>query len=136
LLFPQKIELSPSDFALANELLDEFKAIGFEISNFGGTTLVVNGVPTDLGNQSDEQTLLEGLLEQFKFNRSNLRLNTHESLARAMAKRSSLKAGTRLNQEEMSSLINQLFGCQQSKYSLDGTATYTILDMNKLADLF
>jgi DNA mismatch repair protein MutL len=136
LLFPQKIELSPSDFALATELLEEFRAIGFELSNFGGTTLVVNGVPTELGSQSDEQTLLEGLLEQFKFNKSNLRLNNHESLARAMAKRSALKAGTRMNQEEMSSLINQLFGCQQAKYSLDGTATYTILDMDKLASLF
>ncbi len=134
LLFPQKLELSPADFTLVTQLDEEIHALGFSFSVFGGTTIVVNGVPADLSNV-DEQSLFEGLLEQFKLNRSELKLDNKENLARALAKRSSIKNGNRLTQAEMVSLINQLFACSNSKYSPEGKSIFTVLDMAKLASL-
>ena len=54
-LFPQTVELNPADFALIQDIKSELNAIGFDFSDFGSTTVVINGVPADLktGNERD-----------------------------------------------------------------------------------
>lgn len=134
-LFPQAIELSPSDFSLVMELENEIKSLGFLFNIFGKNTLVINGVPADY-NGGNEKELFEGLLEQFKQNRRELTLDKRENLARSMARRTAVKAGHRLSNKEMSSLIDQLFGCANPNYSPDGQLTYYILDLNKISNFF
>ncbi|MFL5728295.1 MAG: DNA mismatch repair endonuclease MutL, partial [Cytophagaceae bacterium] len=134
-LFPQSIELSPADFALVMEMEEDIKALGFVFNVFGKTTLVVNGIPADVPSGS-EKNLFEGLIEQFKVNKMDLKIERRENLARAMAKKSSLKPGTKLTPLEMNTLIDQLFGCKTPNYAPNGNLTIVILDMEKIARYF
>lgn len=134
-LFPQTLELNPTDFALVMELEKEIKSLGFVFNIFGKNTIVINGVPSDIQSGS-EKHLFEGLLEQFKYNQSELKLDRRENLARALAKRSSMKPGTRLSIVEMNTLIDKLFACKVPNYAPNGNSTFVMLDLDKIAKFF
>lgn len=134
-LFPQQINLNPSDYQLVTEMEEEMKALGFVFSIFGQNTLVINGMPAELSG-SNEKEVLEGLIEQFKLYKSELSINRKENLARSMAKRSGLKSGKVLAAEEMHSLIDQLFACGQPNYTPGGQPTMYILGHDRFASFF
>lgn len=134
-LFPQTLELNPADFSLVNDIKDELNAIGFEFSDFGNHAIVINGVPADL-KTVNEKVLFEGFIEQFKQNKSELSISNDENIARAIAKRSSIKRGNELTQAEMSSLIDQLFACKTPNYSPSGRRTTFILELEKIDQFF
>ncbi len=134
-LFPQTIELTAADFALVNDMRDNLHAIGFKFSDFGKTALVIDGVPADL-KSTNEKDLFEGFIEQFKHFQETLSISVDERISRAIAQRSAIKSGTMLTQEEMSSLIDQLFACQQPGYAPNGTKTTHILDLDKIDQFF
>lgn len=134
-LFPQTVSFNASDFTLIMEMEQEIKALGFRFEVFGKNTVVINGIPSGISS-GKEKTLFEGLIEQFKFNQSELTLPIRENLARALARRSSLKVGDKLNEEEMKSLVESLLACQAPGYSPDGETTYFILDLVKIGMYF
>lgn len=134
-LFPQSIDLSPSDFALVMDLKEELTNLGFLVGEFGKNTVVINGIPADI-TITNEKALFEALLEQFKHFKSQLSLDKKENLARSLAKKSSLKKGTKLNSREMETLVGQLFACQNPNYGLSGNKTFIKLDMNKILTFF
>nr|WKN38756.1 DNA mismatch repair endonuclease MutL [Tunicatimonas sp. TK19036] len=134
-LFPQTIQLHPSDMALIQELDEEIRAMGFIFTATGNNTLVINGVPPDV-KTGTEQEVLEGILEQYKNNQEKLTLSRRDNMARSIAKRMSMKPGQKLNEEEMRALIDRLFGCIQSDYAPDGRKTFYILELEKIATFF
>src|SRR6478735_8740419 len=135
LLFPQAITFSPADYSLVIELASEFQDLGFQLSEFGPNTLVVNGIPSDVP-QNSEKELLESLLEPYKNNLSGLKLNKRESLARAMAKRVAARFSNRLSELEMNALVDKLFACQTPNYTPDGHKTLVMLDKDRLQEFF
>ena len=130
-LFPQQIDLSPSDFELVMGMEEEIRAIGFVFSHFSQNTIVVNSVPADAPGGSEKE-LFEGLIEQFKMNKKELGLDTKENLARSLAIRSRLKDGAKLALDEMNAMIDQLFSCETPEYSPSGKKTMSILDDSAL----
>jgi len=108
LLFPQTVELSPGDFALASELLDDLMRLGFDIQVFGKNTLLVNGIPADV-RIGHEAGILRDLLDEYKDDKRNMTLKPRERLAKSFACRAAVKAGDPLSSDEMRSLIDQLF---------------------------
>lgn len=134
-LFPQTITLSASDFALVMEMEQEITALGFRYEVFGKNTLLINGIPANLSS-GREKELFEGLLDQFKINQTELSLPLKENLARALAKRASIKTGQKLVKEEMQALIDSLFACSTPNYSPDGRPTFFIFDVSKIESYF
>jgi DNA mismatch repair protein MutL len=113
----------------------EIEALGFRFEIFGKNTMLINGMPANLGS-GREKELFEGLIEQFKVNQSELSLPISESLARALARRAGIKIGQRLNREEMNSLIDSLFACHTPNYSPDGKPTFFIFELGKIETYF
>jgi DNA mismatch repair protein MutL len=134
-LFPQAITFNAADFALVMEMQQEIEALGFRIEVFGKNTIVVNGVPGNISARG-ERDLFEGIIEQFKINQAELSVPLGENLARALAKRASIKTGQVLVREEMRALIDQLFICTSPNYSPDGRPTFFIFDMSKIESYF
>lgn len=134
-LFPKTITFPAADFALVMEMEQEIKALGFRFEVFGKNTVLVNGVPANLKYVSEKQ-LFEGLLDQFKQNQSELSLPLQENLARALAKRAAVKAGQKLEKEEMQELLNSLFSCKTPNYSPEGKPTFYIFELQKLENYF
>lgn len=134
-LFPQTVTLSPNDYELAKSLLDDIKSLGFEVREFGRNTLVIEGIPVDLGSTNINETqLFEHLIEGFKNSQQDLKLDKRDALAKSMARNSAIKSGTVLGQEEMNTLIEQLFACKTPNFSISGRPviqTIGLLELDK-----
>jgi DNA mismatch repair protein MutL len=61
LLFPETVELSFSEVAVAGRFHDDLARIGFELEPFGGNTLIITAVPRLIGEQ-DAIRLVRDLL--------------------------------------------------------------------------
>ncbi|WP_158828704.1 DNA mismatch repair endonuclease MutL [Mucilaginibacter lacusdianchii] len=134
-LFPQTVTLNAADFELLRELLPDIRSLGFDIREFGKNTVVVEGVPADV-NTTNEHQLLEDLLEGFKNNLAILKLDKRDTLARTLARNAATKAGTKLTQEEMNLLIDQLFACQMPNLAINGKPVISTFTLNELAERF
>ena len=134
-LFPVLIEFSTSNFAILQEIWKEVEHIGFDISEFGKNTISVNGIPSDISN-NDIKDLFENIIEQFKNNKDQLKLDTKESIARAMARNMRIRKGKKLTEEEMTLLTDQLFGCITPNYSPNGKKTIITVTLEELEKLF
>jgi DNA mismatch repair protein MutL len=116
------------------EMEQEIKGLGFRFEIFGKNALLINGIPANL-KYANEKQLFEGLIDQFKHNQNELSLPLQESLARALAKRASVKA-QKLQQAEMQELSNGLFACKSPNYSPEGRPTFYIFEIGKLENYF
>jgi DNA mismatch repair protein MutL len=134
-LFPQSVTLNSGDFELLKELLPDIRALGFDIREFGKNTVVVEGIPADLNNTSENE-ILEQLLEGFKNNQAILKLDKRDSLARSLARNAATKAGVKMSLEEMNLLIDQLFACQMPNLALNGKLVITTFTLNELLERF
>jgi len=134
-LFPQTLTLSSSDAALLNELLMDINNLGFDIQPFGKDAFVIHGVPVEF-ESGNEQKVVEDLLEQFKEDRSALKLNKHNVIARSMARTNSIKRGQKLDEKGMRHLTDQLFACSTPYVSPFGTLTFTTFSLEELAKQF
>lgn len=133
LLFPQNIQLPPSDAALLKDILSDINALGYDLQEFGANAFIIHGIPADL-TPGNEQEVIEQLLEQCKQNTQTLQLDKRKELARLMAKNTAIKAGKILTVEEMKTLIDQLFACQTPYTAPNGGLTfvkYSLLDLEK-----
>ena len=134
-LFPQSVTLNSGDFELLKELLPDIRALGFDIREFGKNTVVVEGVPADLGNAAGGQ-ILEQLIEGCKNYQAALKLDKRDSLARSLARNAATKAGTKMSLEEMNLLIDQLFACQMPNVALNGKQVITTFTIEELLERF
>ena len=134
ILFPESIEMNPSDFALMQDLEEDFKNIGFDITPFGKSTYVVNGLPADI-KDANPKNLLEGLLEEFKENQSN-KLDRRENLSKSLANQTALKSGQKLQKEEMQMLVSELFMCEKPTVDPSGNKVLWNIDHDELMNNF
>ena len=130
-LFPQHITLSPNDASLLKEIMSDLEKIGFRIQPMNNSTFVINGTPADSKN-NDAVALLEKILDMYKTNLVDLKLDKKLNLARSLASQLAIKSGQSLSAIEMQDIIDRLFGCAVSEISPDGKKIYTILNVNEL----
>jgi DNA mismatch repair protein MutL len=119
LLFAEQLEFSANDFSLIKNLIDEFKLLGFDIEVFGKNSMVVNGTPADLQDFNISETI-DGILESYKLNTIDAKLEKHDNLCRAIAKNTCIKYGKVLETDEMKQLLNHLFNCENPLYTASG----------------
>jgi len=106
-LIPQKLELPLRESRIVLEKREELFRLGFEIEDFGGGTLTLRSVPSIMLNTGWQAFFSEivSLLEEGE-------IVTHEKtmdkLLTVMACHGAIRAGQRLSQDEMGSLLTQL----------------------------
>jgi len=132
LLFPKTIELTPSDIAIVKTISDELLNMGFRFDYLNKNSIVVLGTPSDI-EIDNLDNVIEELIEQFK-NESTI--EKHDNLSRTLAKSMSIKSGRKLNQEEMHSIIDNLFACQIPNTTANGKPTLITLTLEELAKKF
>ena len=133
-LFPQHIILNPNDASLLTEIKSDLEKIGFRIQQMNNSTFIINGTPADSKN-NDAVSLLEKILDMYKTNLVDLKLDKKLNLARSLASQLAIKSGQTLTPIEMQDLVDRLFGCAVSEVSPDGKKIYSILNVNELKAL-
>ena len=133
LIFPVNIELSADDFTLLVSLKEELKTLGFDLREFGKNSMIIQGVPPESAS-SDPTELIEAIIEGYKNDEQGLKNVGKEKLIFSLAKKSSIKSGQKLQQEEMLNIIDELFATSMP-YTLPNKkpiiVTYSLEDLDK-----
>ena len=108
LLFPVSVELNPSQKIAFEQFQDIFASFGFDIKQFSGNTVVIEGLPAAAGDRVEGGELIRNILSDLCQNPAAT-LEPAEKLAMSFACHAAVKAGQPLSQEEMNRLIDRLF---------------------------
>ncbi len=135
LLFPQNINFTSGDFEILKTLLPSLREIGFDLDEFGKNEVIVNGIPLYLEGNG-VQNVLEQLLEDEKDHKTEGVSQSHESLAKSLAKVSCIKTGATLNLAEMRKLMDELFACKQPYVGLNGKPIVVNLNLDDIDKSF
>ena len=135
LLFPRTIELPPAQIPLVLDLMQELQWLGFDLSHFGGNTLIVNGVPAIL-SQGDEQKLIENLLEDYQNTQGDVKLGKYESMALSMARHAAQRNPVMQTSEELQSLMQRMLSLPDYHTTLNGKTLYIEISANQLFERF
>jgi len=135
LLFPKTVHVSPVDYQLALDLREELTSLGFQFDESGTNTFVLRGIPALTPGENEEE-LFANLLAQLRADTGRLKLERSESLARSLARRSTLRHQTRLGEVESRALLDQLFASTNPSYTPTGEPITTVLTLDKIQGLF
>ena len=133
-LFPEIVRLTPAETAVMNQMLVQLEEVGFAISDLGGGSFSINGVPTGMDGV-DPKNLLNELLASAKEKTGRPKSEMAESVALGMARSSAIPYGQVLSNEEMENLINRLFACSNAKMTPDGKLITCILKQDEIERL-
>jgi DNA mismatch repair protein MutL len=130
-IFPENIAFSPADLDLIRELWEEIHKLGFELKELDNNEIQILGAPPDIVNEASDR-ILEGLLEQYKNNQIEVRLDKRSNILLSMAKNLAVRNGQGLKNEEMHALVDALFECSDYAYSPSGQKTVNKLSVDEL----
>lgn len=108
LMFPVTVQISPAHYSLLVELLPQFELLGFSIKLFGKNTFVIDGVPPEV-KVGNETRIVEELLTMYGESHQPGMHDERDALAKSFSCKAAIKAGDRLNDQEIRSLLDQLF---------------------------
>jgi DNA mismatch repair protein MutL len=110
LLFPVNIDLSPDQQIKVEEYERYFIRMGFSIRILSGNSLVVDGVPAGLKDYPVRDMMLEIIEAVSEPVPEKAGIAQH--FAKSFACGAAIKAGRQLSLEEMNSLVDLLFQCE------------------------
>lgn len=134
-LFPQLVDLQPTDFVIVHDLLPHLALMGFDLAVFGKNSLIINGVPAGIKN-ANEKLLIEGMVDDFKQTQTQAKGDWFDILARSIARKTGVKQGDELSQTEITNLFEELFQCENPYFDISGKRTLKILSSSDLEKLF
>ncbi|MCF7833592.1 MAG: DNA mismatch repair endonuclease MutL, partial [Candidatus Marinimicrobia bacterium] len=130
LLFPVSLELSPDDYSLLGDVVNEFEDLGFSLRSFGKNTMLIEAVPADLRNIDEGRVVLE-ILDNYRENKES-RHNKTYNMAASYACKAAIKTGDPLQPVEMQNLVDQLFQCESPYACPHGRPTIVNLTIDEL----
>ncbi len=133
-LFPEVVHFSPSDAIVLDRLLPELEGLGFSLSDLGQNAFAVNGIPAGIEG-IDFVALLQGIVSDATDNTKASLDELDHFVALSMARSAAIPRGQILSNDEMESLINQLFACSNVNYTPDGKAILCILPQRDIEQL-
>lgn len=134
-LFPDTVELTPGDSVLLSELLSDLHILGYQVEPFGNNTFVIQGVPADVVDGNEKESL-EKILEQYKHFNMEIRFSKREKLLRSLAWQQAIKAGAYLSEKEMQALVEDLFNCNINNTTPNGKPVFLEFKKAELDKMF
>ncbi len=118
LLFPQTVELSYEDHQTLSNILPYLEKIGFHVKEFGKNTVFIDAVPVEIKPGQEQELLLE-IIQEYQ-SPEHEKTDIWHAVAASFACRAAIKAGEKLTQQEMASLIDQLFATDEPYFCPHG----------------
>lgn len=135
-LFPELVQLSPSQAVKMESLLDDLGVMGFDISDLGGGSYAINGIPAGtegvnpsalLHSMLDEALMQSGQIDKDEIN---------HLLALSLARKAAITAGVVLSVAEMEHMVDSLFATSTPNYTPDGKLILSVIQQEKIEQLF
>ncbi|MFC2176218.1 DNA mismatch repair endonuclease MutL [Bacteroidota bacterium] len=134
-LFPVSLAFSSADTTLLNGLLADINLMGIKLEPFGKNTFVVQGTAAYI-RPEDVKDIIDEILEQHSQSGNAKTVKNQEKMAHAMARKAAIPYGKVLHANEMSNLIDELFGCNQPYTTPSGKPTLITLSLEELEKRF
>jgi DNA mismatch repair protein MutL len=134
LLFPVAVELSPGEWESFDDVRPLLDKLGFTIRSMSGRTVLLEAVPGAFPKWPHDR-ILRDILTDLPSGRPDVR-DLVESIAKTVACKAAIKAGDRLTQEEMRSLIDQLFATELPYSCPHGRPTFMRMTSEELDKRF
>jgi len=136
LLIPEVVEMDPSEVTRVSSRAAELAELGLVIEEFGPDALVVREVPAMLG-KLDVKGLVRDLADEIAETGNALSLKERlEEVAGTLACHMSVRAGRRLNADEMNALLREMEATPHSGQCNHGRPTYVELKLADIEKLF
>ena len=133
MLFPEIIEMAPSESVLMEEMMPALSAVGFELTPLGPSSYAVNGVPAGIEGLNATQLIQDILASAIPVTHDTISIN--HQVALGLARHAAIPYGQQLSNEEMDVVVNNLFSCDNVNYTPDGKAVLCILPQADIEQL-
>ena len=134
-LFPRIIQFDKADTITLDSLMGDICSLGFDLTNLGGGSYSINGVPYGIEGL-DVEKLLHEMVDSAKEKPSDIKKDAQEALALTMAESSAIVYGQVLTATEMEHLLQDLFATKTPARTPDGKPVYAIMENRLIDDLF
>ncbi len=136
LLIPEVVELDPAEVDRVATRAAELAELGLVIEPFGPDAVMVREVPAMLG-KADIKGLVRDLADDIAETGNALSLKERlEEVSGTLACHMSVRAGRRLNAEEMNALLREMEATPHSGQCNHGRPTYVELKLSDIERLF
>jgi DNA mismatch repair protein MutL len=136
LLVPEVVDLDPAEVTRLAARADELAELGLVVEAFGPDAVIVRETPALLG-QMDLKGLIRDLADDIAENGNALSLKERlAEVAATLACHTSVRAGRRLNAEEMNALLREMEATPHSGQCNHGRPTYVELKLTDIEKLF
>lgn len=122
-LFPVSIEFSAAEAVMVSDLLGDFHKLGFDLQPFGQHTFAIHALPAGFQQTGREKQVVEELLTELK-GELLPKAERAQGLARVLARKQAIPAGTPLATAMMQQLVDELFACETPYISPSGRLTF------------
>ena len=126
MLFPEVVQFDRQELLVVEDVMSDLEYIGFELTNLGGGSYSINGIPSGLDGVNPVN-LLHDLVNSVKETGCSIQEKVHHAIALTMARATAIVYGQVLSDDEMRVLLEQLFSLTTPKYTPNGQVVYTII---------
>ena len=134
MLFPEVVQFPPSDIVMLQKVMPEMEHLGFELSDLGGGSYAVNGVPTGIEGVKIDSLIKDMVTTAMESGSLNTDAINH-SLALSLARNAAIPQGQVLSNEEMETIVNDLFTTSNVNYTPDGKSILCILKQHEIEQM-
>ncbi len=134
-LFPEILQLPASEAAMLQSIMEDLSAVGFDLSNLGGGSYAINGIPSGIEGL-DPVELVRNMLHTAMEKGNDVKEEVQNILALTLARAAAIVYGQVLTNEEMISLVDSLFACAAPNYTPDGKIVLTTIKEEEIEKLF
>ncbi|MBR0243126.1 MAG: DNA mismatch repair endonuclease MutL [Bacteroidaceae bacterium] len=135
LLFPDVVKLSATDATTLAAVQSDLQSLGFDLSDLGGGTISILGIPSGLEGL-DPQQLLQDLLAAAADRGTLPSEAVHGRLALALARAAAIPVGQLLSPVEQEDLLRQLAATTDPVHTPDGHIIQAVLPQDTIDRLF
>ena len=135
LLEPIAVPLAKEEYAAILDNLDLIIRTGFDVEDFGASSVIVRAVPTVLVGE-DIKNLVYEMAGGFTDNKNSVEIEKLDWLYHNIACRAAIKAGSRSNPTEMAALAERIIRYDDIKYCPHGRPVAFILTKKELEKQF
>lgn len=135
MLFPAIVDFTPAEETILPLLLEDLSYSGFDLSNLGGGSYSINGIPDGMEGV-DCVTLLKDIVAKAIDTGCKGNEAIGDMIAFSLASAQAIPAGKVLSPEEMDHLLASLFLCSNMNLTPDGKTILSMLTDDELESRF
>ena len=135
IIFPEVLQLTAAQNVVLDSIIDDIILLGFDLSYLGDNSWAINGIPSAIGEVNTSDMILK-MIESITDSGEELKSSLKEKIALSMANAAAIKSGQSLTQQEMETIISDLFKLPTPNYTPDGKTVVSIISIDDIVSLF